>query len=55
MDYRFCCYGQFCKTNFKCLIKCPDKKECEVETSLRKIIKYDLKKGKEEDGEDNKG
>lgn len=51
MDYRFCCYGTYCQTNFKCLIKCPDKKECEQETKIKKWLKYDVGKNKEKENE----
>lgn len=44
MDYRFCCYGTYCQSNFKCLIKCPDKEECEEETKIRKFFKYEMPK-----------
>ena len=53
MDYKFCCYGTYNKTNFKCLIKCPDKEQCEAENTYRKFIKYE--KPKEEYKNDGKG
>ena len=38
MDYRFCCFGTH-QNIFKCLVKCPDRKECEEETERRKALK----------------
>ena len=55
MDYRFCCYGTYCQSNFKCLIKCPDKEDCEVETNFRKLLKYGQPKEENQNGENNKG
>lgn len=48
MDDKFCCYGTYCQSNFRCLIKCQDKEECEAETKFRKWLKYDYPKLKEE-------
>ena len=57
MDDKFCCYGTYCKTNFRCLIKCQDKEICEAETNYRKWLKYDYPKIKEEseNGKNNEG
>lgn len=55
MDNRFCCYGTYCQTNFRCLIKCQDKEECEQETRFRKWLKYDVPKGEDQNGKDNEG
>lgn len=51
MDYKFCCFGTYCKSNFKCLIKCPDKEQCEAETTIRKLIKYEKLKEEEKNEE----
>lgn len=53
MDYKFCCYGTYNKYNFRCLIKCPDKEQCEFETGVEKWKKYHQPKEEEQDGEDN--
>ena len=55
MDYRFCCYGTYCQSNFKCLIKCPDKEECESETNYRKWLKYEKPKEENQNGKNNEG
>ena len=46
MDYTFVCLGQF-SNNFRCLIKCPDRKECEAIRDAKRIDR-ELKKLKEE-------
>lgn len=45
---RFCCFGTYKSTNFKCLIKCKDKEQCEKETNFLKWMKYEYPKVKEE-------
>ena len=57
MDNRFCCYGTYCQSNFRCLIKCQDKEDCEAETKLRKFFKYEMSKEEKEneEGKNNKG
>ena len=54
MDNRFCCFGTYCQSNFRCLIKCLDKKECEAETRVRKFIKYEKLKEEDKNGKNNK-
>lgn len=36
---KFVCYGMYKQNEFKCLIKCPFKKECEQATESRKFFK----------------
>ena len=38
MEYKFCCFGTH-QNIFRCLIKCPFKKECEIETERIKMLK----------------
>lgn len=58
MDDRYCCFGTYCQANFRCLIKCADKEECEQETKYRKWLKYDYPKMVKEankNGKNNEG
>ena len=32
MNYRFCCYGTYNKNMEQCLLKCPDRDDCEALT-----------------------
>lgn len=55
MDYKFCCYGTYSKTHFKCLIKCPDKEQCEIQTNFNRLLKYKKQNEEKENAENNEG
>lgn len=50
MDNRFCCFGTYSESCFKCLVKCQDKEDCERETKIRKWIKYEKPKEEYQNG-----
>ena len=51
MNYRFCCYGTYNKNMEQCLMKCPDREDCEIKKEVifeNKIKERENKNGQEQ-------